>query len=95
MDPGIQEILAEKIQRFMPGLSSVAINKSWAGFRTLSQDGRFVIGWDPDVEHLFWVAGLGGHGVTTSSAVGALAADVILGSPNDLFEAFSPKRFAA
>ena len=94
VDPGVQEILAEKIQRFMPGLSSVAINKSWAGFRTLSRDGRFVIGWDPAIDHLFWVAGLGGHGVTTSSAVGALAADVILGNSNDLSEAFSPRRFA-
>jgi D-arginine dehydrogenase len=94
VDPGIEEVLAEKIQRFIPALSSVSINKYWAGFRTLSIDGRFAIGWDPKVEHFFWVAGLGGHGVTTSSAVGALAADVIVGKSNDLSEAFSPKRFA-
>ncbi len=93
IDPSMGEILAEKIERYIPGLSNVSINKSWAGFRTLTSDGRFVIGWDPQVKNLFWVAGLGGHGVTTSSAVGALAADVIMGHPNNLTDAFSPKRF--
>jgi D-arginine dehydrogenase len=93
VDVTMQEILAEKVQCYLPGLSSVGINKSWAGFRTLSSDGRFVIGWDAQVENLFWVAGLGGHGVTTSSAVGALAADTIVGDRDKQSEAFSPKRF--
>jgi len=93
IDASVQEVLAEKIQRYMPALSNVAINKSWAGFRTLSSDGRFAIGWDPEVQNLFWVAGLGGHGVTTSSAVGALAADMIVGGSDKQSEAFSPARF--
>lgn len=102
MDPGIPqtdtavaELLAEKIQRHFPGISDIAIRKSWAGLRTLSADGRFVIGWDPKVRGFFWVAGLGGHGVTTSSAVGALAATLIL-NPNEIAgEPFSPARFAS
>ncbi len=93
-DSSVVELLAEKIRRRFPGISDVAIMKSWAGFRTLSADGRFVIGWDPRVRGFFWVAGLGGHGVTTSSAVGALAASLIL-DPNDKHgEPFSPGRFA-
>jgi D-arginine dehydrogenase len=94
LDASVQELLAEKIERYLPGLSHVAINKKWAGFRTLSRDGRFVIGWDSNVEGFFWVAGLGGHGVTTSSSVGALAADIILAGVEKESDAFSPKRFS-
>jgi D-arginine dehydrogenase len=92
LDPTIGELLAEKIQRYMPALEGVSIHKYWAGFRTISSDGRFIIGWDARLDGFFWVAGLGGHGVTTSSAVGALAADLIIGAGKKA-EAFSPRRF--
>lgn len=92
-DPTVRELLAEKIQQFMPALSGVPINRSWAGLRTITSDGRFVIGWDPKIERLFWVAGLGGHGVTTSSAVGELAAQLIIDGRISAADAFSPARF--
>ncbi len=92
-DPSVREMLAEKIQRFMPTLSRVTINKSWAGLRTITRDGRFVIGWDPIIKGFFWVAGLGGHGVTTSAAVGALAAELIVAGLRSKADAFSPDRF--
>ncbi|MEE9143684.1 MAG: FAD-dependent oxidoreductase, partial [Candidatus Binatia bacterium] len=77
-----------------PGVLSVGIKKSWAGIRTLSSDGRFLIGWDPQVRGFFWVAGLGGHGVTTSSSVGSLAASLILdANEKGRGEEFSPERF--
>jgi D-arginine dehydrogenase len=94
-DESATELLFEKIQRYFPALSDVAIKNQWAGFRTLSSDGRFVIGWDPKVSGFFWVAGLGGHGVTTSSAVGALAAKLILGHDGKEGEKFSPARFVS
>ena len=75
-------------------ISNVPIMRSWAGLRTLTPDGRFVIGWDPKVDGFFWVAGLGGHGVTTSSAVGALAAKLILNSDEKGSDGFSPRRYA-
>ena len=93
VDGAVQEILAEKIERFMPGLSSVSIARGWAGFRTLTPDGRFIIGWDPKVTNFFWVAGLGGHGMTTSSAVGELAAELLIGGPEQKSLPFSPQRF--
>jgi D-arginine dehydrogenase len=95
IDESTKELLAEKIERFMPALSGVSIHKGWAGFRTLTPDGRFVIGWDPRIKNFFWVAGLGGHGMTTSSAVGALAADLLIGGPEKRSAPFSPDRFAA
>jgi D-arginine dehydrogenase len=95
VDGAVQELLAEKIQRHIPALSSVSIHRGWAGFRTLSSDGRFIIGWDPQVEGFFWIAGLGGHGVTTSSAVGALAADLLVGNERNDAVLFAPARFNA
>ena len=87
------ELLSQKIERHLPSLMGLPIWRSWAGLRTLTSDGRFVIGWDPKVEGLFWVAGLGGHGVTTSHSVGALAADMIVGVERSEARAFSPSRF--
>jgi D-arginine dehydrogenase len=94
-DESATELLFEKIQRYLPALCDVALKHRWAGLRTLSADGRFVIGWDPKVRGFFWVAGLGGHGVTSSSAVGALAAKLILNPNESSGEAFSPERFAS
>jgi D-arginine dehydrogenase len=94
VDETVKELLAEKIEQFIPALSGVSINKSWAGFRTLTPDGRFVIGWDRQIRNFFWIAGLGGHGMTTSSAVGELAAELLLGGPDKKAAPFSPDRFA-
>jgi D-arginine dehydrogenase len=95
VDEGIKELLAEKIDQFMPALSGVRIARGWAGFRTLTPDGHFIIGWDPGVENFFWVAGLGGHGMTTSAAVGELAADLLIAAGEKTSAPFSPERFAA
>jgi D-arginine dehydrogenase len=89
----VRELLAEKIHHYIPALSEVSISRGWAGFRTLTPDGRFVIGWDGKAEGFFWVAGLGGHGMTTSAAVGRLAADLLLSGPENSAEAFAPTRF--
>ena len=95
VDEAVKELLAEKIEEFMPALSGVRISRGWAGFRTLTPDGNFIIGWDPGVERLFWVAGLGGHGMTTSAAVGELAADLLMTGRSKQSPPFSPERFAA
>ena len=61
----------------------------------MTPDGRFVVGKDSESQGFYWVAGLGGHGVTTCFSVGRLAADVILGKKGDnrLAKALSPERF--
>lgn len=88
----VRSLLLEKIRRYFPGLPELNIERGWAGLRTLSDDGRFVIGWDPKLAGFFWVAGLGGHGLTSSYSVGDLAAHLILDrNPGD--NPFSPARF--
>jgi glycine/D-amino acid oxidase-like deaminating enzyme len=78
-DPEAVELLASKVARAMPGLAHVPVRRSWAGLRTLTPDGNFVIGADAYIRGFIWCAGLGGHGVTASPAAGRLAAMSVMG----------------
>ncbi len=82
-DPKALETLAEKLSRYCPRLAGVPVSRWWAGLRTITRDKRFAVGWDSRLEGFFWVAGLGGHGMTASCALGALAADLVMGRPTD------------
>jgi len=95
VDPGAKDALAEKFDRAVPGLREVRPARGWAGLRILTPDDRFVIGADPRVPGFTWVAGLGGHGMTTACAVGALGALAALGRPlPEVYRAaFDPVRF--
>ncbi|OGH57375.1 MAG: hypothetical protein A3G34_04245 [Candidatus Lindowbacteria bacterium RIFCSPLOWO2_12_FULL_62_27] len=88
----IQEILRGKLARAFPALAAIRYHRYWVGTRTLSPDNRFVIGPDPRTAGLFWAAGLGGHGVTASPAIGRIAAQSILGLQDPPPE-LSPARF--
>lgn len=90
-DPAVAEVLAAKLERYVQRLADLPIARSWAGLRTLTPDGNFVLGRDPGIDGLVWCAGLGGHGVTVGPAVGRLAAEAALGrlSPS----VHSPERF--
>lgn len=50
---------------------------AWAGLRTFAPDRAPVVGWDGQVEGLFWLAGQGGFGIQTAPALGELAARLI------------------
>lgn len=92
-DPAAATLLAEKVASRQPDLRDISIQRSWAGHRTFAADRLFVVGFDPRDEKVFHVAGLGGHGVTASYAVGKLAAEIILGKASkDLAAPFSPAR---
>jgi D-arginine dehydrogenase len=91
--PGAEELLRKKLERQFPALRDLPFVRSWSGIRTLTADGRFVIGPDPRLENFFWVAGLGGHGVTTSHAIGQLAAEIVLEPEKDRGNPHSPSRF--
>ena len=78
-DPENRLLLARKIAVAFPQLIDLPLMRSWAGLRSFPPDGRFVLGRDPREERVFWVAGLGGHGVTSSWEVGRIVAAAILG----------------
>ena len=76
-DPEAATRLAEKLAAGAPALADVTIRRGWACLRTFAADRRPVIGPDPDLPGLFHVGALGGFGMTTSAAVGELAATLL------------------
>ncbi len=97
--------IAITIERFMAA-TTVGVGrpgKCWAGLRSFVPDGELVIGFAPDAEGFFWLAGQGGYGIQTSAGASVLAASLIEGRalPAALAEhgvtaaASSPARLAA
>ena len=73
-DPAVLDSLFTSLRELAPHLADRPVTRYWTGLRTFAPDRRFVLGWDPWNPRLFWSAGLGGHGMTSGLAVGALAA---------------------
>jgi glycine/D-amino acid oxidase-like deaminating enzyme len=77
-DAAALELVAERTARFLPAFADAQVASWWAGWRTFTEVGEaghpFALGPDPEVAGLFWAAGLGGHGMTSSFEVGRLAA---------------------
>ncbi len=90
----IEKTLAEARRR-LPRAGAIDAAFAWAGIRTLTPDGRFVIGFDHRVRNLFWAAGLGGHGITCGPALGRIAAELIVDGKADGVdtELLAPGRF--
>jgi D-arginine dehydrogenase len=95
VDAAAERLLAQKVARAFPALASARIAAAWACLRTFARDERFVIGRDPEVGGLVWVAALGGHGMTTSPAVGRLGAAAVVGERSAELDYFAPARLAA
>lgn len=91
--PGIEEMAANLALSELPALAQSTVRKVWSCFRTRAPDDRFVIGSDPLVQAVFWVAALGGHGVGCSWEVGRIAAELIAGTGSG-GQAFDPTRLA-
>lgn len=76
------------------------LRRQWAGLRSFVGDDLPVVGYDPDVDGFFWLAGLGGDGIKTAPALARLAAALAMHRPvpADLLdaglqqEALSPER---
>jgi glycine/D-amino acid oxidase-like deaminating enzyme len=78
-DPGLPSLLQGRVRALQPGLPAYRIAYRWVGQRSFSSDRNLLLGFDPREPRLFHVAGLGGHGVTISFALGRLAAGLLLG----------------
>ncbi|MDP6849376.1 MAG: FAD-dependent oxidoreductase [Planctomycetota bacterium] len=90
-------LAAEKTERWLPSFADAEAPFYWAGMRTFAPDHRFVVGPDPRLGGLHWVAGLGGHGITCAPAVGNLAAEWIATgwSQHSQAATLAPGRFPA
>lgn len=67
--------------------------RAWRGIRDLAPDDRPILGPDARVPGLVWCAGLCGHGMTISLAIGMATTDAIMGRRNVLLERCSAQRF--
>ena len=76
-----------------PDISQSLAELVWACFRTKAPDGSFVIGWDRAAENLFWVGGLGGHGMGSSWEIGRLATQRFIHPNQTANQPFDPSRF--
>ena len=67
-------------------LSIAHINRRWAGLRSFVSDKTPAVGMDSERAGFFWLAGQGGYGIQTSSAMGRTAASLIVNQhlPQDL-----------
>ena len=93
-------VVAETIERLAqlaPPLLPRTLKRKWAGLRTFAFDRVLVVGEDPLVKGFFWLAGQGGCGIETSSAVGQIAAELLLDGHSDRYDAalLAPARFAS
>ena len=84
----------------MEELTTVKVDRiahRWAGLRTFAPDRHPVVGFAPDAEGFFWLAGQGGAGLQTSPAMASIAASLIAGEPWPecavSAEDLSPRRF--
>lgn len=105
VEPGDYASDEKEVDRFLHSILSVFsflndhhISRYWACLRTFSLDQIPVIGFDPYIKNLFWMAGLGGRGMTMSPGlvpeIGRLIYEPAAGAmgTND-HNPFSPKRF--
>lgn len=58
-------------------------SRSWAGLRSFVADGDMVIGWDGQVDGLFWLAAQGGYGIQSAPAYALMARNLLLGQALD------------
>ena len=57
------------------------IHSKWAGLRTFTRDRHPAVGFAPDAEGFFWLAGQGGFGLQTSPAMAAIVESLVTRSP--------------
>jgi len=91
-DPEALEVLWERLGRMAPALAGARVRRYWACLRTFAPDKASVVGADPRVSGLFWLAGLGGHGLTAGVAAGEVLAKAVLGGEDALFPKLDPRR---
>jgi D-arginine dehydrogenase len=73
-DPAALEALAVALDPIAPELADAKVRSKWACLRTYTHDRELVVGPDPRVEGLSWLAGFGGRGMTGALAAAELCA---------------------
>ncbi len=84
----------ESLLDVYPFLGNFTVSRYWACLRTFSFDTLPVVGIDPSIENLFWVAGWGGRGITISMEMVDVIRNVYQGGQEEeKRNPYSPARF--
>jgi D-arginine dehydrogenase len=86
--------LFERAKSVAPAVAGAELRRLWSCLRTVTPDGLPLIGEDPRVSGLFWLAGLGGVGMSAGLGAGEALAEVVL-RRRRAAHALSPSRFTA
>jgi glycine/D-amino acid oxidase-like deaminating enzyme len=93
VDPEIHERIWALAANVAPALAQARVRRTWACQRALTPDGRFILGEDCLLRGLFWVTGLGGHGMSAGFEAGRVAAELVHGRPSNYGARLAPERF--
>ena len=91
-DPDALGLLAERLGALAPALAGARVRRSWACLRTFAPDHAAVVGADPRVRGLYWLAGLGGHGMSAALGAGEVLGDALAGRVHPLAAELAPAR---
>jgi D-arginine dehydrogenase len=69
--------LATRLDTLVQGIGSARVVRHWACLRIFAPDRLPVIGPDPRLSGLYWLAGLGGFGMTVGVAAGEQLASTL------------------
>ena len=86
------EELAARLIALAPTMADAGVVRAWACLRTMTRDREPAIGSDPRIRGLWWIAGLGGRGMTGGAAAGELLAHAVLEREHPLKDALAPRR---
>ena len=75
-----------------PGLGLATLRRAWACLRTFAPDRVPVIGPDPRVGGLYWLAAFGGSGMSVGVGAGELLAALVAGRDHPLAATVGPSR---
>ncbi len=92
VEPAELAVLGERLERLSPPLHDSRVRRAWGCLRTFAPDREFVAGADPRLAGLFWLAGLGGRGVTCGLALGEVVASAVRAQPHGLGACLAPAR---
>lgn len=95
VDPELIAGLPAQLAWLAPGLELTGLQHAWACLRTLTSDGEPALGLDPRLGGCYWLAGLGGHGMSVGLAAGELVAKALSGIDDPLAVHFDPSRAPA
>jgi len=94
-DDGIAQVIAAAT-RLLPALAGQPPQRTWAGLRPVTPDGRPIVGADPEVRGLWYATGHGRNGVLLAALTGEIIAELLTSGASGMeIASLDPSRFTS